>query len=130
MAIELDHFLVPARDKATSARRLAELLGVPSGPAAAGPFFAVYLNEGLTLDFGDAGEELPVHHYCFRVGEEAFDHILGRLQVAGIPYRSSVGGRFDMRINTQYGGRMIYWNEPEGHQWEVLTASYARQPPA
>jgi hypothetical protein len=22
---------------------------------------------------------------------------------------------------------MIYWNEPEGHQWEMLTVSYARQ---
>jgi hypothetical protein len=31
-------------------------------------------------------------------------------------------------INTDYGGRMIYWNVPEGHQWEILTVSYARQP--
>jgi hypothetical protein len=22
----------------------------------------------------------------------------------------------DMQINTAYGGRMVYWNEPEGHQ--------------
>ena len=33
-----------------------------------------------------------------------------------------------MRINTEYGGRMVYWNEPDGHQWEMLTVSYARQP--
>lgn len=24
------------------------------------------------------------------------------------------------------GGRIAYWNEPDGHQWEVLTVSYAR----
>jgi len=47
---------------------------------------------------------------------------------AGIPYRSSGRGPQDMAIRTDYGGRMIYWNEPDGHQWEMLTVSYARQP--
>ena len=23
---------------------------------------------------------------------------------------------------------MLYWNEPDGHQWEMLTVSYSRQP--
>ena len=31
-----------------------------------------------------------------------------------------------MQVNTQYGGGTVYWNEPEGQQWEMLTASYAR----
>jgi hypothetical protein len=35
-------------------------------------------------------------------------------------------GPEDMHVNTQYAGRLIYWNEPDGHQWEMLTASYAR----
>ena len=42
--------------------------------------------------------------------------------------RSSVRGPVDGAINTDYGGRMFYWNDPEGHQWELLTVSYARQP--
>ena len=41
---------------------------------------------------------------------------------------SSVRGPVDRMINTDYGGRMFYWNDPEGHQWELLTVSYARQP--
>jgi hypothetical protein len=24
-------------------------------------------------------------------------------------------------------GSIVCWNEPDGHQWEMLTASYARQ---
>jgi len=59
---------------------------------------------------------------------DEFDAILGRIQAAGIPYRSSVRGPVDGAINTDYGGRMFYWNDPEGHQWELLTVSYARQP--
>lgn len=36
----------------------------------------------------------------------------------------------DMTVSTGYGGRMVYWNDPEGHQWEMLTVSYARRAPA
>jgi len=128
MTIELDHSIVSARSRDTSARQLAQLLGVPSGPAAAGPFYAVYVNGGLTLDFIETDEDFPVQHFCFRVSEEEFDGILGRIQAAGIDYRSNVRGPVDRQINTDYGGRMVYWNVPEGHQWEILTVSYARPP--
>lgn len=126
MTIHLDHTIVPSRSKVASAKRLAELLGVPWSDHALGPFAPVFVNEGLTLDFIDTDEEFPVYHFCFRVSEDEFDAILGRIQAAGIPYRSSVRGPVDMKINTDYGGRMIYWNEPDGHQWEMLTVSYAR----
>lgn len=127
MAIELDHTIVPSHTRDASATRLAALLGVPCGPAREGPFFAVYVNAGLTLDFIETDEDFPVYHFCFRVTEGRFQAILDRILAAGIPYRSSVAGPFDMQINTHYGGRMIYWNEPDGHQWEMLTLGYARR---
>lgn len=125
MTIHLDHTIVPSRNKVASAKLLAELLGVPCGETQAGPFFAVYVNGGLTLDFIDTDEDFPVYHFCFRVGQEEFDAILGRIKVAGIKYRSTVRGPVDMQIDKQLGN--IYWNEPDGHQWEMLTVSYARQ---
>ncbi len=128
MAIELDHTIVPSHTRDASARRLAELLDVPCGVAPLGPFFAVYVNDGLTLDFIQTDEDFPIYHFAFRVSESHFDAILARLQAAGIPYRADVRGPMDMHINTSYGGRMVYWNEPDGHQWELLTVSYARQP--
>lgn len=129
MTIQLDHTIVPSRHKAESAQRLAELLGVPWGAAAAGPFTAVYVNDDLTLDFIDTDEDFPVYHFCFRVGDKEFDAILARIRAAGIAFRSTVRGAVDMLIDTQFGGRGIYWNDPDGHQWEMLTVSYARQPP-
>ena len=128
MTIHLDHTIVPSRTRDASARRLAELLGVPCGPAPVGPFYAVYVNDGLTLDFIQTDEAFPVYHFAFRVEEADFDRILARIQSAGIDYRGAVGGPTDRRINTDYGGRLIYWNEPDGHQWEILTSSYAREP--
>jgi catechol 2,3-dioxygenase-like lactoylglutathione lyase family enzyme len=127
MAIQLDHFIVPTHHQVASAQCLADLLGVPWAPTTLGPFSPVYLNDGLTLDFQQTDEAFPVHHYCFRVSQAEFDAILARLQAAGIAYRSNVRGPVDSKINTDYGGSMIYWNEPDGHQWEMLTVSYARQ---
>jgi catechol 2,3-dioxygenase-like lactoylglutathione lyase family enzyme len=128
MTIQLDHLMVPSRDKLAAAKLLAELLGVPWSETGIGPFAPVYVNDGLTLDFDQWTDPLPLIHYCFRVDEADFDAILGRIRAAGIPYRSSVHGPVDSGIDTQHGGRIVYWNEPDGHQWEMLTASYARQP--
>jgi len=88
MAIALDHFLVPTRDRVGSARLLAELLGVPWAESGIGPFSPVYVNDELTLDFDEAEGGFPMQHYCFRVSSVAFDEILGRIKSAGIAYRS------------------------------------------
>src|SRR5262245_45142820 len=118
--------MVPARDKLASARRLAEILGVPWSPHGIGPFIPVYVNDGLTLDFDEWSDPLPRIHFCFRVTEPEFDAILGRIRAAGIPYRSSVHGPVDHAVDTAHGGRIVYWNEPDDHYWEMLTQSYAR----
>ena len=124
MTIHLDHTIVPTHHKLASAKLLAELLGVPWAESGAGPFSPVYVNDGLTLDFIDTDEPFPIYHFCFRVGQDEFNSILGRIQAAGIKYRSEVRGPEDMQVNAQLGN--VYWNEPDGHQWEMLTVSYAR----
>ena len=104
MAIHLDHFIVPSRNRAASATLLAHLLGVPWAESGkAGPFSPVYVNDGLTLDFDETAEPFPVFHYCFRVEQEEFDAILKRIKAARITCRSAPHGAADMRINTQHG---------------------------
>ena len=126
--MELDHFTVPCRSKVASAKLLAGILGVPWSEAGVGPFSPVYVSDSITLDFDETHEPYPVQHYCFRVGQKEFDAILARINAAGIKYRSAVRGPVDMQVDTQHGGSIVYWNEPDGHQWELLTESYARQP--
>ena len=127
MSIHLDHLMVPSSNKLAAAKLLAEILGVAWSATGIGPFAPVYVNDGLTLDFDEWAEPVPQIHFCFRVSEDAFDAILARLQAAGIPYRSSVHGPLDSQIDVEHGGRIVYWNEPDGHQWEMLTVSYARK---
>ena len=128
MPIELDHFLVPSHDQVAAARQLAGLLGVPWEACTLGGFSPVYINNGLTLDFQQTDDAFAVAHYCFRVSPANFAAILSRLDAADIAYRSSVSGPVYHASNHDFGGEMIYWNEPDGHQWEALTVSYARRP--
>ena len=126
MTVQLDHFIVPSRDAPAAAKLLAEILGVHwAGAAAIGPFSPVFVNEGLTLDFQTTTEAFPIHHYCFRVGQQAFDAIIERIRARGIAFRSTVQGAFDNKVDPEYGN--AYWNEPDGHYWEVLVRSYARE---
>lgn len=128
MSIELDHTMVSARDRRAAAELLAYVLDVPWSETGVGPFCPVFVSEGLTLDFDQVeGGELPIQHFCFRVSEADFDAIVARLERRGIAYRSSPHGPVDMRVNTEHGGRIVYWGEPDGHVWEVLTVSYARR---
>jgi glyoxalase/bleomycin resistance protein/dioxygenase superfamily protein len=124
MTIELDHTIVPSRNPLAAAKLLAELLGVRWAQTGVGPFSPVYVNDSLTLDFQHTDEDFPVYHFCFRVAQKDFDAILERIRKAGIKYRSTVRGPTDMKVDGQYGN--VYWNEPDGHQWEMLTVSYAR----
>lgn len=128
MPAHLDHLLVPSADRVAAARLLAGLLGVPwaeQGPV--GPFSPVYVNDGLTLDFDQWNGPVPTLHFCFRVGPAEFDEILGRIKAAGIPFRSLPHGPDDHQVNPAFGGKLVYWSEPDGHVWELLTISYERE---
>lgn len=119
MAIELDHTIVPAKDKEASARFFARIFGL----AYAGThshFAPVRVNERLTLDFDDEGE-FEHHHYAFKVGDAEFDAIFGRIQADGLVYGSGPRSLEDMRINERRGGRGCYFRDPNGHVLEIMT---------
>jgi catechol 2,3-dioxygenase-like lactoylglutathione lyase family enzyme len=124
MAIRLDHVIVPSHDRVAGARALAELLNVP-WEESRGDFSPVYVNDTLTLDFANR-EEFERHHLCFHVSDGEFDVIFGRIEAAGMTYRSRPHGEDDMQINRRLGGKNLYWKDADGHLWEILTVSYAR----
>ena len=97
MAITLNHTIVPAHDHEASARFFAKIFGLTyAGPA--GHFAPVVVNDTLTMDF-DNREGFEGHHYAFRVSEEDFDDIFGRIKAEAIPYGSGPRSQDDMDIN-------------------------------
>lgn len=119
MAIVLDHTIVPARDKDAAARFFARIFGLPyDGPG--GYFAAVRVNGALTLDFSDE-DTFESHHYAFKVSEDEFDAIFGRIKAEGIAYGSGPGSPDDGKINRRQGGRGCYFRDQDGHLLEILT---------
>ncbi len=123
MTVELNHTIVPARDKEESARFYARVFGFAyDGPL--GPFAPVRIAaQALTLDFDD-GEGFDQHHYAFKVSEAEFDQIYARVKAEGLAYGSAPGTAEDMNINRWGGGRGVYFRDPSGHLLELLTRDY------
>jgi len=120
MAVELDHTIVLARDKQVAAPFLAGLLGLPT-PEPAGPFLAVTLANGVSLDYADAGGEVRPQHYAFLLSEAEFDAALDRLQALNLTYYADPHHHQPGEINRRNGGRGLYFDDPDGHNMEILT---------
>jgi catechol 2,3-dioxygenase-like lactoylglutathione lyase family enzyme len=118
--MRLDHTIVPAKDKAASARFFAEVFGLRVEPGG-GHFAAVRVNEHLTFDFADGPGPRGRHHYTFHVSDEEFDAIFSQVKAKRIPYGSGPFSHTDGRINTYRGGRGFYFEDLDGHLLEVMT---------
>ena len=123
MPVELNHHIVRVRDKEQAARFFAEILGLP--PATRyGPFLELKTANGVSLDFADDhGEPVPAH-YAFLVSETEFDEIFGRIKERGLGYWADPGHRRPNAINTNDGGRGVYWDDPNGNTLEIITRPY------
>jgi catechol 2,3-dioxygenase-like lactoylglutathione lyase family enzyme len=123
MTIELNHTIVAAKDKKASAQFLADILGLEASPQY-GPFIPVAIPNGVTLDYMEAGGPITTQHYAFLVSEDDFDTIFGRIKDAGLTYWADPYHSVVKEINTNDGGRGVYWEDPNGHSLEILTKPY------
>jgi catechol 2,3-dioxygenase-like lactoylglutathione lyase family enzyme len=123
MAVQLNHTIVASRDSAASAQFLADMLGLGT-PVAFGPFLCVETDNAVTLDYIDTDQAITPQHYAFLISEEEFDQIFGRIVDAQLPYWADPGRRRPGEINTNDGGRGVYFPDPDGHLLEIITRPY------
>ena len=123
MSVQLNHTIVHVTDKHAAAEELAELLGVEK-PASYGPFRVLTLANGVSLDFADDHGAPDGQHYAFMVSEEEFDAIRQRIVGRGLTFWADPAHRREGEINTNDGGRGLYWNGPDGHNLEIITVPY------
>jgi catechol 2,3-dioxygenase-like lactoylglutathione lyase family enzyme len=130
MAISFSHTIVPARDKHVSAAFIVRILGV-SLAEPFGHFIPVRINESTSLDYANISElsrlkttEINPQHYAFAVDDAEFDAIMGRIADEGLAYYAEP--REPQRygeINTSRRRRTVYFDDPDGHVFEVMTAT-------
>jgi catechol 2,3-dioxygenase-like lactoylglutathione lyase family enzyme len=127
MSIEVNHLIVPATDKTASARFLATILGLDLGVPVS-HFQPVQIGD-VTLDYDNTTDIRPLH-IAFLVDDETFDGAPRRLLDAGATTYADPGRSQPGEINHRYGGRGVYFDDPDGHLFELLTTPYSTDPNA
>ena len=124
MSVELNHTIVHARDNRESAEFFANLLGLEI-TAEWGPFIAVDLSNGVTLDFATIpADRITPQHYAFLVSEEEFDAAYAQIRQRGIEHYADPHLKQPGTVNRNDGGRGVYFMDPVGHAMELITVPY------
>ena len=121
MSVKLNHLIVPADNKISSASFLVLILGLPEA-AHADPFLAVSVDNEVTLDFLEVDYEIVPQHYAFMVDEERFQKALDQIIKMNLPYWADPFHRQQKLLGNAAGGRCFYFNDPSGHNMEVIAA--------
>jgi catechol 2,3-dioxygenase-like lactoylglutathione lyase family enzyme len=116
----LNHTIVRCNHRDASAKFVTEILGLEP-PVRFGPFMCVEMANQVSLDFDDRWGANPAH-YAFLVSEQEFDEIFERVSERGITYWADPGHQMEHEINGN--GRGFYFEDPSGHNLEILTRPY------
>jgi len=123
MAVQLNHTIVHTRDKNEAAEFYCDILGLPA-PSVSDPFLTVACANDVTLAFADYLPSAMPQHYAFLVSEAEFDAIFERLTARGLRYWADPMHLSPSEINNADGGRGLYWEDPNGHNLEIITRPY------
>ncbi|MFD8543022.1 VOC family protein [Streptomyces sp. NPDC059649] len=128
MSVELNHTIIHARDNRESATFFADLLGLHI-TTEWGPFIAVGLSNGVTLDFATIpADKITPQHYAFLISEEEFDRAYARITQRGLEHWADPHQQQPGAINRNDGGRGVYFLDPAGHAMELITVPYRGWP--
>jgi catechol 2,3-dioxygenase-like lactoylglutathione lyase family enzyme len=124
VSAKLNHTIVWCSDQEKSAKFLTDILGLPPARRFMG-FLVVDLANDVSLDYLPAeSEPIALQHFAFLITEAEFDAALPRVrklakQIWADPARKQPG-----RINHHFGGRGVYFEDPDGHLFELITKPY------
>ena len=122
----LNHIIVPARNK--DLRQSSSPTSWAWSRPQWGPFRPVQTSNGVTLDFVDS-KDVRTQHYAFLVDDTEFDASFARVKDAGLAYFAGPHKEGPGEINHHWGGRGVYFEDPNGHLLELITKPYGELPP-
>ena len=126
MPVEFNHTIVWCNDKTRSSAFIAEILG-RSEPRAFLHFMVVDLDNAVSLDFMEKQGEVSRQHYAFLIGEDEFDAAKARIEGRKLTYWADPARSLAGKINTHFGGRGLYFEDPDGHLLEIITRPYGSE---
>ena len=123
MTVQLNHTIVSCRNQQTSATFLTDILGL-AAPTRFEPFLVVETDNGVSLDYLESDGEIAPQHYAFLIGEDDFDAVFDRIVGRKVEHWADPGRSRPGEINHNDGGRGVYFADPDGHLFEVITRPY------
>ena len=123
MPVELNHTIVWCTDKTKSAAFLADVLKLPP-PTPFGHFLVVTLDNAVSVDFLERDAPIAAQHYAFLVDDAGFDHGMQRIHDLALDYWADPARSLPGKINRHWGGRGVYFADPDGHLLELITRPY------
>ena len=119
----LNHQIVAARDADEAAQFFAEMLGFEP-PVRLGHFATLQVSGDTTFDFLTVDRAVESQHYAFLVTDSEFDDIFKRVRDRGLEHWADPMHKISGEINELDDGRGLYFDDPNGHQLEIITRPY------
>lgn len=123
---QLNHTIIWCSDKARSAAFLTGILGLPPARELM-HFLIVDLDNDVSVDFYQKEGEIARQHYAFLVSDTEFDAAFTRIQAANLTYWADPARTQPDAINHHWGGRGVYFTDPDGHLLELITKPYGNE---
>ena len=123
---QLDHTIVWCTDKRRSSAFLTDILVLePARPFL--HFLVVELANGVSLDYFQKEGRVSPQHYAFLVHDEEFDAAFARIEAMGLDFWADPSRTRPGEINRHWGGRGVYFADPDDHLMELITKPYGSE---
>ena len=126
MTAQLNHTIVWCSDKHRSSAFMAEMLGLPE-PMPFLHFMVIPLENGVSMDFMEKQGPVAPQHYAFLVSDAEFDAGLAKIAEKGLSHWADPARQHPGEINRHWGGRGVYFEDPDGHLLELITKPYGSE---
>jgi catechol 2,3-dioxygenase-like lactoylglutathione lyase family enzyme len=126
MPAKLNHTIVWCRDNKVSADFLTGVLGLPPAQPFM-HFMVVELANGVSMDYMTKDGDVARQHYAFLVSDDEFDAGFARIEDWGLDYWADPARTQRGEINHRFGGRGVYFEDPNGHLLELITKPYGSE---
>ena len=123
---ELNHTIVWCSDKQRSADFLTGILGLQPARTFF-HFLVVDLANGVSLDFYQKDGAVSPQHYAFLVSDAEFDAAFERIQADRLDYWADPARSKPGQVNDHFGGRGVYFADPDNHLLELITRPYGAE---
>ncbi len=90
-------------------------------------FLVVELSNRVSIDYFETDEDIAIQHFAFLVTDEEFDAAFELIRAQEISFWADPARTKPGEINHHFGGRGVYFADPDGHLMELITTPYGSE---